>query len=148
MRLVLVAFLGLIITTSSAPVENGLEWETNYEEAFVRAKKEGKMVLINFTGSDWCGWCRRLDSEVFRQQAFKKYADENLVLLKLDYPRRTPQPKEVKIRNQQIAREFGVRGFPTILLMKANQQVILRTGYQRGGAEYYVAHLKQAVSQT
>lgn len=146
MKSLLLSFLifGFSTSTDLAPAE--LEWVTDYEDAFVQAKKEGKLVLINFTGSDWCGWCKRLDREVFSQPAFQEYAEENLVLLMLDYPRRTPQSKEVKIKNQQLAREFGVRGFPTILLAKPNQQVILRTGYQRGGAESYVRHLKRAIN--
>ena len=145
MKKLLAVLMIFLVCTSSEPVGDGLVWMTEYEEAFVKAKKEGKLVLINFTGSDWCGWCKRLDIEVFSQPSFKKFADEQLVLLKLDYPRRTPQPKDVKIKNQQLAREFAVRGFPTILLAKANQQVLLRTGYLRGGSDAYVSHLKQAI---
>lgn len=137
--------LGLILVSFEMPVEDELTWESDYEVAFVKAKKEGKLVLINFTGSDWCGWCKRLDREVFSQSAFKTYADKKLVLLKLDYPRRTPQPQDVKLKNQQLARDFAVRGFPTILLVKSNQQVILRTGYQYGGVEKYIEHLDQAI---
>ena len=134
----------VLFTTASIPVVVEVDWVTDYEAAFVKAKKEGKMVLINFTGSDWCGWCKRLDREVFTQQAFKDYAAHNLVLLKLDYPKRTPQPNELKVQNQKLARDFSVRGFPTILLLKSNQEVVLRTGYQQGGPDNYVAHLKQA----
>ena len=141
--------LSLLLTGAPANSElvtdSPIVWVTDYEEAFVKAKREGKHVLINFTGSDWCGWCKRLDREVFSQPTFQKYANEKLVLLKLDYPRRTPQPKEVKLRNQQLARDFAVRGFPTILLVKANQQVILRTGYKYGGADNYVRHLDVAI---
>lgn len=143
MRLFIVCLSVFIVTTGFGPKEE-VKWVTDYEEAFVKAKKEGKYVLMNFTGSDWCGWCKRLDREVFSQPEFQKFASEKLVLLKLDYPRRTPQPQEVKVRNQQLAREFGVRGFPTILLAQANQRVILRTGYQYGGAASYVEHLKAA----
>lgn len=142
-----VFLLTLIISFSTASqpaVENN--WLTDYESAFVKAKQENKHVLINFTGSDWCGWCKRLDAEVFTQPEFQKYAKENLVLLKLDFPRRTPQSKEEKIKNQQLAQQFAVRGFPTILIAKANQQVVLRTGYQRGGAASYVQHLDRAIN--
>ncbi len=125
------------------PIENN--WVTDYDEAFVKARNENKHVLINFTGSDWCGWCKRLDREVFNQQEFKEYASENLVLLKLDFPRRTPQPKDVKLRNQRYAQEFGVRGFPTILIAQANQNVVLRTGYKAGGAEQYIEHIDRKI---
>lgn len=120
-------------------------WLTDYEEAFIKARNENKHVLINFTGSDWCGWCHKLDREVFSQPEFKEYAKDNLVLLKLDFPRRTPQPQEVKIKNQGYVRKFGVTGFPTILIAKSNQQVVLRTGYKAGGAEKYAKHIDRAI---
>ena len=129
--------------TNAPPIEN--EWVTDYEEAFIIAKRENKHVLINFTGSDWCGWCKRLNREVFSQAAFQEYAKENLVLLKLDFPRRTPQPQEVKMKNQGYARTFAVRGFPTIIIAAANQKVVLRTGYKKGGPDSYVKHIKRAI---
>jgi protein disulfide-isomerase len=138
-----IAFLSLSCVAPEAPVDN---WVTDYESAFVKARNENKYVLINFTGSDWCGWCKRLDAEVFSQEKFKAYADKKLVLLKLDFPRRTPQPQEVRLRNQQLAQEFGVRGYPTILIAKSNQQVILRTGYQYGGVDKYIEHIEMALN--
>ncbi len=143
MKILMLSIAMLFLSSANSPVVEN-EWMTDYEAAFVKAKKENKYVLLNFTGSDWCGWCRKLDAEVFTQPEFQKYAKEKLVLLKLDYPRRTPQPKEIKIQNQKLVQQFAVRGFPTILLAKANQQVVLRTGYQRGGAASYVQHLDRA----
>ena len=136
-------YLTTLSFTNVPPVENN--WMTDYEKAFIIAKRENKHVLINFTGSDWCGWCKKLDREVFGQKAFQTYAKENLVLLKLDYPRRTPQPREVKIKNQGYARTYGVLGFPTIIIAEANQKVVLRTGYKAGGPNSYVKHIKQAI---
>ena len=65
----------------------GEGWETNFKKALARAKAENKYVLLNFSGSDWCGWCTKLDKEVFSRQAFKDYARENLILVLLDFPR-------------------------------------------------------------
>ena len=142
----LLSFIAFLSLSCTAPETDADGWLTNYESAFIKAKKENKHVLINFTGSDWCGWCKRLDAEVFSQPKFKAYAEKNLVLLKLDYPRRTPQPQEVRLRNQQLARDFSVRGFPTILIAKSNQQVVLRTGYQYGGVEKYIEHLDKVIN--
>ncbi|MCP4460347.1 MAG: thioredoxin family protein [Cytophagales bacterium] len=127
-----------------APVDD-VVWVTDYEQAFIKARNENKHVLINFTGSDWCGWCKKLDREVFSQAEFKEYAEENLVLLKLDFPRRTHQPQDVKIKNSNYARKFSVAGFPTILIAQANQRVVLRTGYKSGGAEKYIKHIDRVI---
>ena len=66
---------------------DGLNWENNLENAIQQAKKENKAVLVNFTGSDWCSWCKRLSAEVFQQKEFEDYAKENLVLVMLDFPK-------------------------------------------------------------
>lgn len=145
-NLLLVTFFALISLSCVAPERDVNGWITNYESAFVQAKKEGKHVLINFTGSDWCGWCKKLDAEVFSQPKFKEYAAKNLVLLKLDFPKRTPQSQEEKIQNQKLAQQFGVRGFPTIIIARSNQQVVLRTGYQAGGVDKYIQHLDRAIN--
>lgn len=120
-------------------------WETDYAAAVEKAKKENKTVLLNFTGSDWCGWCMKLSREVFSQEAFIDYANENLILVTLDFPRRKQLSEAEKAQNQKLAAKHAIRGYPTILLLDANEEVLLTTGYQRGGAEAYVAHLKAAI---
>ena len=84
MKMTLLISSILIISLGFTPIEETDGWITDYEDAFILAKRENKHVLINFTGSDWCGWCKRLDREVFSQPVFKEYAKENLVLLKLE----------------------------------------------------------------
>jgi len=120
----------------------GTLWLTDYDQAIKVAAEKKQPVLVDFTGSDWCGWCIRLDNEVFSQEAFLAYAKDNLVLLKLDFPNRKKLPKEEAARNQALAEKFGVQGFPTIVLLGADGQEKARTGYKPGGAETYVEHLK------
>lgn len=134
---VFAAFIFTSCTTAEAQT-----WVTNYDQAMKTAKKEGKTVLVNFTGSDWCGWCKKLDREVFNTDEFKAYANENLVLLKLDFPRRKQLPAEEKKQNQALLQKHAVRGFPTIVLLDAKENVLQRTGYQRGGPEAYIQHLQ------
>lgn len=122
------------------------EWLTDYDTAMAQAKELKRPVLINFTGSDWCGWCIKLANEVFDKDAFMKYAKDNLVLLKLDFPRKLPQTAEVKAFNNQKASEFKVTGFPTILLVDATGKEINRTGYQPGGPDAYVKHLQELLA--
>ena len=126
----------------------GPQWETDMAKAKAQAKKEGKSILINFSGSDWCSWCIRLDQEVFNKKEFVKFAEKNLVLLNLDFPRRKQLPAEQISHNRQLQYRYGVRGFPTVLLVDAEEKLLLSTGYRRGGAVPYVAFLKDALPKS
>lgn len=122
-------------------------WLLRFADAQEAAKKENKVIFVNFTGSDWCPWCVRLNDEVLKQKAFLDYAGKELVLLKIDFPRRIPQSKEQKESNQELAEKYGIQGFPTILLLDAEGKVLARTGYRRGGADAYVKHLQQLLKK-
>lgn len=119
------------------------KWETDLQTAKKRAKEENKKILADFTGSDWCGWCIKLKKEVFDTPEFQEYASKHLIMLELDYPRQKQLPAELKEQNDKLAQEFQVQGFPTILLMNSRGKEINRTGYQAGGPEKYIEHLKE-----
>ncbi len=121
---------------------DSLNWHTDLNEAINLAKKENKVVLINFTGSDWCQWCKKLNDEVFSKNEFEEFAGKNLVLVKIDFPRNIEQSNSTKYYNQQLATMYGVDGFPTIILLDKNGQGILKTGYMEGGVENYIQQLK------
>ncbi|OQY38387.1 MAG: hypothetical protein B6226_03740, partial [Candidatus Cloacimonetes bacterium 4572_65] len=124
------------VKAEAKTAETELVWLENYEEALQLASKENKLVLIDFTGSDWCIWCKRLKAEVFTQEAFKKYAAENLVLLELDFPSTFKDlPQEVQAERRSLATKYEIKGYPTILLTDASGKVVARTGYQDGGPE-------------
>ncbi len=117
-------------------------WETNLAKAKARAKREGKHVLVDFTGSKWCGSCIALKREVFDRPEFKKYAAENLVLVKVDLPmRRDGSP------NVRLAESFGVRELPTVVILSPEGKEDGRTGYKPGGASSYVRHVERIVSR-
>jgi protein disulfide-isomerase len=142
-----IAILVMVSAALAAPMiskesPDELNWLTDLPEAQQLAEENGKSILVNFTGSDWCKWCIKLRDEVFSQQEFAEYASENLILVELDFPRKTFQPQEVKDRNQKYASQYKVRGFPTIMLLEAGGDVIAQTGYQAGGAVTYVKHLE------
>ncbi|MGJ8637922.1 MAG: thioredoxin family protein [Opitutaceae bacterium] len=131
---------------SSAIAGDG--WMTDFEAAKAKAAEEKKPLLLDFTGSDWCGWCIKLDKEVFSQDAFKAYAKESLVLVELDFPRDSSTlPEGVAEQNEALAKKYGVRGFPTILVLSPDGKLVEETGYQRGGAESYVEHIKAIVEK-
>jgi thioredoxin-related protein len=119
-----------------------LDWNGNLEKAIEQAKKENKTILVNFTGSDWCIWCKRLSAEVFQQKEFEAYAKESLVLVILDFPKDIEQTQETKSYNNMLAQKYGIQGFPTILLINSEGKLVAQTGYQPGGAVKYVEHIK------
>ena len=132
-----------LVTNSSAQAA----WIHDYEHAIKDAKKYNRPILVNFTGSDWCGWCIRLKEEVLSKPAFKNYAGKNLILLELDFPRRKPQSSKIKKQNNNLARKYRIRGFPTIILINENGDLIATTGYRRGGPDKYVKHLRELILQ-
>jgi protein disulfide-isomerase len=119
------------------------EWLTDLPTALAKAKAENKNVLLDFTGSDWCGWCIRLKKEVFDQPEFAAYAREKLVLVELDFPDKKPQTRELKAANRALAQQFGVTGYPTIFIVDADGKRLLRGGYLAGGAANYIAALEK-----
>ena len=121
---------------------DNLNWINDLEKAIETAKAESKAVLVNFTGSDWCNWCFKLSNEVFSQEEFKEYADENLILVKVDFPQSIPQSSETKAYNQSLAQKFGVQGFPTIIIINSQGKPVAKTGYQAGGPVNYINHIK------
>lgn len=137
----LIVFSAVMLIVS--PVFAGELWTEDFAAAKKIAAKEDKDLLLNFSGSDWCGWCQKLDKEVFDQESFKPKATKEYVLVKLDFPRKTPQSDEIKKQNRALQRKYGVKGFPTILLADADGEIYARTGYKKGGAETYLAHLDE-----
>jgi thioredoxin-related protein len=118
------------------------KWETDLDVAKKRAKDENKEILVDFTGSDWCGWCIRLKKEVFDQPEFQEYAKKHLIMVELDFPRKKKLPAKEMAQNEKLSQEFKVEGFPTVLLLNERGKEIGRTGYQKGGPASYVEHLK------
>jgi len=108
-------------------------WLTKYEEAKELAKKENKLILADFTGSDWCGWCIKLKEEVFSKPEFATWAKDKVVLLELDFPRKTELPAELKEQNEKLRKEHGVQGYPTVLLLDAEGKKVGEMGYEEGG---------------
>jgi thioredoxin-related protein len=119
-------------------------WLNDYKKAQEEAKANNKLLLLNFTGSDWCGWCIKFDKEVWSQPQFKDYARDNLVLVELDFPRRKTQPAELRKQNLQLAQQYEVLGFPTIVVLNSNGQKLWQfDGYFPGGPEAFIAQLQK-----
>jgi thioredoxin-related protein len=126
---------------ASAQAHSG-GWHTNYQQALSLAKSQNKKLLINFTGSDWCGWCIKLDKEVFSQSRFIEYAKGHYILLKCDFPKRSSLPKQLQNQNDQLAKKYGVRGFPTVIVLTPNGKIHRKSGYVRGGPSAFLNSLR------
>lgn len=120
----------------------GEDWLTDFNLAKKEAAEKKLPILADFSGSDWCGWCIKLDREVFAQPEFKVFAKDQLVLFLADFPHAKKLDAGLKAQNEKLQQTYGVNGFPTVLLLGADGQVIARTGYRKGGAGAYVDHLK------
>lgn len=133
----------LIASGGTAMSATGSEWMEDFKAAKARATLEGKDMLLNFSGSDWCGWCIKLKKEVFSQPGFIKKAAKNYVLVELDYPQRTKQPARIKEQNQKLVKTYGVIGFPTVLVTDARGRVYARAGYMAGGPDKFMGYLEK-----
>ena len=133
-----------IITDAALDVDAG--WETDFEAAKVLAKASGKYLLVDFTGSDWCVWCSKLKNEVFGQDYFKTEAPKKFILVELDIPRAKGEMTPERIaRNRKLSKQYGVRSYPTILLMDAEGIVFAKSGYRPGGPEKYIEYLNSMI---
>ncbi len=139
--------LALLASSNIAAFASGDGWFTNFEEAKKSSAQTGRPILANFTGSDWCIWCKKLKSEVLSQSTFIDYAKNNLVLMEVDFPRNKKLPSAVSMQNQKLMQQYGIMGFPTILLIDSKGNVLAQTGYKQGGAKKYIQHIKELLGQ-
>ena len=128
-------------------VEKTKGWLVDYEAAKREAAASKQPILAFFTGSDWCGWCIKLRSEALDTKAFEKFAADNVVLFEADFPNNKKISDKVRKQNEGLAAKFGVRGYPTVLLLDAEGNQLGKTGYQTGGGDAYVAHLKELLDK-
>jgi thiol:disulfide interchange protein len=127
---------------SSAGQASELSQNPALSAALNQARSENKMVLLDFTGSDWCGWCKKFDKDVLSTDKFTSYANSKLVLMTVDFPSHKEQDAALKHANQEIKKRFGVNGFPTfVLLNSAGRELGRQVGYLGGGPDAFIAKL-------
>jgi len=136
----------IIVAATACPSTAGDEnWSHDWKAARARAMREKKDILIDFNGSDWCGWCIKLTREVFSQDTFKKTGPKHFILFEVDFVRKpenvAKQPRAVREQNQRLMEAFNVSGFPSIFLADMAGRPFARTGYRKGGPQHYLDHL-------
>ncbi len=149
-----VAFVVWQIFFISTPTESSLSsspatsasfgrWHTDFAKAQAAARSSNRPLLINFTGSDWCGWCVRLKDEVFSKLEFHQFVAKHLVLFEADFPKRKKPSAAIADQNERLAKQHRVRGFPTIVLLDSNGREIGQLGYLPGGPSAFIAQLEK-----
>jgi thioredoxin-related protein len=128
-----------LIVSHPVLAEAGPKWLTSWDEAAKQSKASGKPILIDFTGSDWCGWCVKLKKEVFDTEHFKTWAAKKVVLLEVDFPRKKPLPAKQQTANEELAAKYGVQGFPTIIFADHKGATLGQYGYDEGGPQAWTS---------
>ena len=130
-----------------------LYWYTDVSLASQAAAAENKPMLLFFTGSDWCGWCHRLQREVFNTPAFTTWASSDVILVELDFPRNKVLPQNIMEQNQMLQQQFGVQGYPTVWFVnvtkeadKLNLAPLSSSGYLQGGPEVWITNAKAIIN--
>ncbi|MDR2849805.1 MAG: thioredoxin family protein [Verrucomicrobiota bacterium] len=122
-------------------------WIDNFEQAKKESETFKQPIFAFFTGSDWCGWCMKLKKEALDTKTFEKFAADNLILFEADFPNAKKLSDKVKKQNEALSTTYGIKGFPTVLLLDAEGKSLGKTGYKEGGDEAYVKHLKELLNQ-
>ena len=145
MKKILVVLL-VALSVNGFAQQKEIEWHTDVNKAVNISVETKKPLFFFFTGSDWCGWCKKLVKEVFVKQEFKAWAAKNAILVELDFPRRTPISDDLKKQNRELGNMFGVRGYPTGWLVtptiedgKVNFNKLGSLGYVAGGPKAWIA---------
>jgi thioredoxin-related protein len=123
-------------------------WKTNFEEAKATATEQNKNILLVFSGSDWCGPCIKLDKNVWQSSEFKSFADEKLVLLRADFPKKKGNalPEEIKKGNLVLADKYNKAGyFPFVVVLDKTGKVVAKKGYENQSAAKYISELQAII---
>ena len=146
-RLILLTAAALAATAATAKTSTPRGFTDDFDGALARAKAENKTVLAAFSGSDWCGWCQRLEKEVFSKRAFLQEATNRYVLVYIDRPSdKSLLSERAAKRNPQLIEQYGIEGFPTVLLLDGDGKVLDKMGYARGGAQHYLELIDATVA--
>ena len=139
----LIVPIAVALTLSTASCARADQaWTADYKTAQQEAKAGHKLLLLDFTGSDWCGFCFQLDKAILSQPQFKDYASKNLVLVEVDFPARKAQSVETKRQNQELRQRYQVEGFPTLVVLNGEGKTVWRyDGLYSGGIAAFLAEL-------
>lgn len=134
-------------TSERHQASSSINWMTDYQAALQLSRDSSKPIVLFFTGSDWCGWCNKLEDEALNTREFAEMAKDQFIFVKLDFPQSSPLDPKTKAQNQRLKNQYSIQGYPTIIMIDGNEKVIGSTGYVAGGGRNYAEHLKQLKSR-
>ena len=156
-KLILSLFTIVSFTSFSQQIENNWLNTENPEmnKAIEISQKTNKPIMLFFTGSDWCGWCKKLVREVYKTPEFNKWAKKNVVLVEIDFPRRTKLSSELTSQNNSLKNLFKPRGYPTVYFAKPVKgtdgkiqlEQLGQTGYVAGGPTAWLNVANQKINK-
>lgn len=138
-------FFAVVVFLTTSSLASAAEWPTDYAKALETAKAENKRVLLDFTGSDWCGPCIQLNKRVFSRPEFINYAEKHLVLVEIDYPQRKKQSATLVKQNERLAKQYGIeeKGYPTLVLLDPAGKIVRElNGYDGENAADIIAWIE------
>jgi protein disulfide-isomerase len=138
--------ISLQLFAAGSPLQPQINWYTNYDEALKAAQAASKPMVLFFTGSDWCTWCNKLETDALDTPDFIKRIGDKLIFVKLDFPRKSKQDTTLADQNAKLLKKYAVHGYPTLILISPEEQQIGITGYRTGGGQDYADHLLQIVN--
>jgi protein disulfide-isomerase len=141
-------YTSLLLAVLVVAAQAGEGWKTDFEAAKQQAKNENKALLLDFTGSDWCGFCIKLKKAVFDKPEFAKFAEKNLVLVELDFPNRKKLPAETQKQNEGLRKQYKVAGYPTIVVLSSEGKELGRLeGYEGDDVNGYIKRVESILAK-
>ena len=144
---VCVCLCGLVATAFAAKLSKSVPrgWNEDFAASCETAKKEGKLLLLAFSGSDWCGWCVKMEREIYSDRKFITEAKKKFVLVMIDSPQNQDiLSKLAKKQNPELVKKYGIRGYPSTIIARPDGEEVKRFGgYQRGGIEAFLKALNE-----
>ncbi len=141
----LFAMLASILSAANPPSK--VPWKTDYNAALAQAQSERKVLLLMFTGSDWCAPCKRLTGEVFETEEMSAFAQHEVIPVYLDFPRSFELPRDLANQNRKLADTFGVSSYPTVLIVSPDEEVLGKLGYVEGGPKTFIRSVRRIANR-
>jgi protein disulfide-isomerase len=133
---------------ASAQNADSIQWNTNFDDALAQAQERQLPIFLLFEGSDWCGWCKKLNSEILQTPTFAKMMGNKMIFVSLDFPARTPLPPDQAAHNEQLKQKYGVSGFPTVVILDSQGRRLTNMGYIPGGPKNYAEQIQVVIDRS
>jgi protein disulfide-isomerase len=147
----ILAFLTLFALSSTSVFAEGnsgsVTWTTNYQDAVAQSKQNSQPIVLFFTGSDWCGWCKKLDAEALDTPDFAQATNGKFIFVKVDFPMKSKLDPQTAQQNNMLKQKYEIKGYPTLVIIDGNEKILATTGYEAGGGKKYANHLESIIKR-